>query len=145
MKKESYYDLLKSPKWQKKRLEILQRDEFKCTFCESDDKQLHVHHIYYLKGKKPWEYDNDMYKTLCDECHDLHHRFIEPVYENLNVKVRKQDLYYEVTALIMMLERNKNNSIQDPALILIQNPEYLDKIYQFALKQVSKALSKYPF
>jgi len=31
--KHSYYELLKHPKWQKKRLEILQRANFECVKC----------------------------------------------------------------------------------------------------------------
>jgi hypothetical protein len=32
---------------------------------------LHVHHRYYLRGKKPWEYDDDALTTLCEDCHDV--------------------------------------------------------------------------
>lgn len=51
-KKESKYSqLLKDPRWQKKRLEILDRDDWKCTHCEAEHKTLHVHHRHkYVRG-----------------------------------------------------------------------------------------------
>ena len=73
MKKSDFMDQYKDPRWQKKRLEILQRDDFKCQSCTDDENQLHVHHIYYKKGLKPWEYDNVILITLCEECHKTWH------------------------------------------------------------------------
>lgn len=34
--KKTYKENLKNPKWQKKRLKILKRDDFKCRCCDSD-------------------------------------------------------------------------------------------------------------
>jgi len=72
----NYYDLLKDDRWLNKREEILIRDNYKCVSCnnKADDlpaigNKLHVHHIVYKKGLKPWEYDDDDLITLCDECH----------------------------------------------------------------------------
>ncbi len=36
-------------------------------------KGLNIHHTYYLKGCKPWEYDNDSLVTLCEDCHKKRH------------------------------------------------------------------------
>jgi len=69
----NYSELLKDPRWQKKRLEILERDKFQCRACEQTDKTLHVHHLEYKKGKKPWEYSKWKLITLCEECHELIH------------------------------------------------------------------------
>ena len=70
MEKKSYSELLKDPRWQKKRLEIMQRDKFECRACESSDTTLHVHHMVYHKGLMPWEYDNHDLMTLCEKCHE---------------------------------------------------------------------------
>lgn len=70
MAKPSYSELLKHPLWQRKRLEILQRDNFCCLNCGSAEKTLHVHHTYYEKGLKPWEYPNKSYRSLCEGCHE---------------------------------------------------------------------------
>jgi hypothetical protein len=68
-----YSEKFKDPMWQKKRLEIMSRDEFKCVICGDDKKTLNVHHCYYIFGLNPWEYSNDVLITLCEDCHkDTH-------------------------------------------------------------------------
>jgi len=37
-------------------------------------KGLNVHHTYYIKGHKPWEYENDALVTLCEDCHKKRHK-----------------------------------------------------------------------
>ena len=69
---KTYYEKLKDPRWQRKRLEIMQRDGFKCADCGEDSETLNIHHRYYIKGRNPWEYPDWSMKTLCDGCH--HHR-----------------------------------------------------------------------
>ena len=66
----TYLEKLKSPKWQKKRLEILERDNFSCKCCKNADSTLHVHHIKYIANTEPWEYDNDSLVSLCEMCHN---------------------------------------------------------------------------
>lgn len=34
---------------------------------------LNIHHKYYIRGNKPWEYDNDALVTLCSRCHQKRH------------------------------------------------------------------------
>jgi len=64
-----YAQKLKDPRWQRKRLEILNRDFFACMRCFSETKTLHVHHRLYNKSAEPWDYDNDVLVTLCEDCH----------------------------------------------------------------------------
>jgi 5-methylcytosine-specific restriction endonuclease McrA len=66
----SYSEKLKDPRWQKKRLEILSRDNWTCQCCQAKDKQLHVHHKSYVWGKDPWDSPDDQLETLCDACHE---------------------------------------------------------------------------
>jgi phage terminase large subunit GpA-like protein len=70
-RKTSYSELLTDPRWQKKRLEILNRDDFTCQMCGDKETTLHVHHNWYEKEKKPWEYKNKDLITLCKHCHEL--------------------------------------------------------------------------
>lgn len=65
----TYSEKLKDPRWQKKRLKILERDHFRCMDCFSDEKTLHVHHLFYSKGLEPWEYNDQQLLTLCEHCH----------------------------------------------------------------------------
>ena len=69
----SYIELLKDPRWQKKRLEILQRDNFTCQICPRTKTKstLQVHHKKYIKGKNPWEYENEDLITVCEQCHEI--------------------------------------------------------------------------
>jgi len=72
-----YTELFKDPRWQKKRLEILERDEWKCLLCVDKKQTLHVHHKWYIRGLKPWEYANSCLMTMCDECHSFEHSIKE--------------------------------------------------------------------
>jgi hypothetical protein len=64
-----YSELLKDPRWQKLRLEIFERDKWKCQSCGSAENTLAVHHRSYMRGLKPWEYETFLLVTLCEECH----------------------------------------------------------------------------
>jgi len=68
MEKKTYLEKLKDPRWQKKRLEILERDKWTCQYCESTEKTLHVHHLHY-SGVDPWETNLDFLITACEDCH----------------------------------------------------------------------------
>lgn len=69
MAKQSYYELLKHPKWQAKRLRVLERAGYRCQLCADDETELHVHHTIYRKGAKPWEYEDHELQSLCKDCH----------------------------------------------------------------------------
>lgn len=66
---KTYYEKLKDPRWQKKRLEILERDSFTCQGCKETKHTLNIHHKYYDFKLEPWEYNNLTLVTLCDRCH----------------------------------------------------------------------------
>lgn len=68
-----YLNNLKDPRWQRVRLEVFQRDGWRCTRCGSGEKTLHVHHKRYLPGRWPWEYPTDLLATLCEVCHGDEH------------------------------------------------------------------------
>lgn len=70
MAKPTYSELLKDPRWQQKRLEIMSRDGFTCLCCGDKTHTLHVHHRYYISGRMPWEYPDFCFQTLCNDCHD---------------------------------------------------------------------------
>ena len=70
----SYADLLKDPRWQRKRLEVLEAAGWKCSSCDESTRELHVHHKRYIKGKMPWEYEWEDLIVLCKPCHDRWHK-----------------------------------------------------------------------
>ncbi len=65
-----YSDKLRDPRWQKKRLEILQRDEWNCQRCHDMESMLVVHHRRYLLDTEPWDYPDELLVTLCESCHE---------------------------------------------------------------------------
>lgn len=69
MAKSDYRQQYLDPRWQKKRLEVLGRDEWRCQWCQDDNQTLHVHHLYYTPGKVVWDYPLDAFLTLCETCH----------------------------------------------------------------------------
>lgn len=76
----TYQEQIKSPKWQKKRLEILERDRYTCQCCLENEKTLHVHHLFYLRNIKIYEYPDNFYITLCEDCHSITHEETEKLY-----------------------------------------------------------------
>lgn len=67
--------------WQKRRLEIMQKANFKCWSCDSGEKQLNVHHLYYVSGREPWQYPDWSLRSLCADCHkDEHNKQHDPDY-----------------------------------------------------------------
>lgn len=45
---------------------------------------LNVHHKYYIKGKLPWDYEDDALITLCESCHKLTHKENKtPIYRSI--------------------------------------------------------------
>lgn len=69
-----YAEQLRDPRWQRKRLEIMERADFSCENCGNKAQTLAVHHRLYLRGHKPWEYENDLLECLCDDCHKSKHK-----------------------------------------------------------------------
>lgn len=83
----SYSDKLKNPKWQRKRLEILNRDKFTCTKCGDKETELHIHHLKY--SGEPWDAPNENLQTLCKYCH-----FILENFKELDIGLNLKSIYY---------------------------------------------------
>ena len=69
----SWEDQYKHPNWQRRRLEILKRDKFRCRICYDRDTLLHVHHLKYDKSKFIWDMHEIYLVTLCHPCHEKEH------------------------------------------------------------------------
>jgi hypothetical protein len=67
----TYAQKLKDPRWQRRRLEVLEAAKWKCQRCDSSDKTLHVHHNFYRSKTEPWEYPSHALSALCEQCHEL--------------------------------------------------------------------------
>jgi hypothetical protein len=63
-----YSEKLKDPRWQKKRLAIMERDAWMCQACGNEKATLNVHHKEYHGD--PWDAPDDSLETLCESCHE---------------------------------------------------------------------------
>jgi len=87
-----YKEQLKHPYWQRKRLEILERDNFMCCICMDTKKTLHVHHKIYKENRKVWEYEDNELITLCEDCHNkIHSNNVEKQTPKKNNKQEKEN------------------------------------------------------
>ena len=92
-KQKSWAELCLDPRWQRKRLEVLERDGWKCRSCGSSTVTLHVHHSWYgyiydetshrSRRRFPWEYENYQLASLCEACHAWEHESLAHVQQDL--------------------------------------------------------------
>ena len=107
----TYVEKLKDPRWQRKRLEIMQRDDFACKHCLDKKTTLNVHHKYYEKDKSPWEYSDDCYITLCNNCHQEEHELKKYFIYEIGFILSKQDslkceIYFNIIEKLPFMEND---------------------------------------
>jgi hypothetical protein len=113
---KNFYDQYKDPKWQMRRVEYINNqmaDLYDCGYtspmcewCQSDDKQLHLHHIIYHKDRKVWEYDNSELILLCERCHKEFHYYQDNIKKNISEASNIADNLYDldrIAAILSML------------------------------------------
>lgn len=112
----SYSEKLKDPRWQKKRLKVLERDEFRCKMCGGDKETLHVHHLKY--GGDPWDIELGLLTTLCETCHTFSEQIIEKArlqsgcdvkmgIVDLAIKISNRGQHFELFRILKFLEWNE--------------------------------------
>jgi hypothetical protein len=80
----TYAEKLKDPRWQKKRLEIMERDNWTCQICGTKEKTMHTHHLIYIKGREPWDYTDVALQCLCEDCNEKEGRVPVVTVEDLS-------------------------------------------------------------
>jgi hypothetical protein len=79
--------------WKWRRHSVLSRDKCKCTQCgraggEVGWDRLDVHHLYYVIGKRAWDYPYEALTRLCRDCHTKVHQASKvPFFEEKNGKL----------------------------------------------------------
>lgn len=99
---KSYSEKLKDPRWQKKRLEMLESSGFRCESCGDTEEELHVHHVYYKKDAMPWDYTDDAYMVLCTKCHNKWHN-LKTALDHMFCKMGTDQLH-EVVGIVTLLK-----------------------------------------
>lgn len=85
----SYSEKLEDPRWQQMRLKVMERDAWACQQCFDTKSTLNVHHLYYERGRDPWDYPDSSLLTLCVECHEAEHHYKEETEEELVNSLRR--------------------------------------------------------
>lgn len=104
---KDYSKKLKDPRWQKLRLEIMERDDWKCRLCFSEGSTLNVHHKRYA-GANPWDADSRDLVTLCEDCHTAMHEgnleHMPPLVDSFYKAVTQARLANDSKTLIQKIE-----------------------------------------
>ncbi len=127
----TYADKLKNPLWQRKRLEILERDGFTCQKCTDSKTELHIHHKEYNGYIDPWEYENEKLETLCADCHCFLTTFIKNGnrYEDFIIKTVYTDTGKKVS--ILRIRGNLDIIIHSSGLLLSFTGQNKTEIFNF--------------
>ena len=104
----NYSEKLMQVSWQKRRLHILQRDNWKCCYCGAESGRLEVHHKIYLDLPSPADYPDDLLITLCHTCHKK--EMIRPVQERMliNTLSTKGFMVGDLVSLSCKIETDQN-------------------------------------
>lgn len=127
----TYLEKLKSPKWQKKRLEILQRDNFTCQLCSDTETELQVHHLKYTG--EPYEAPNNDLQTLCKHCHETE-TFVNKQGDNLTFAFKEGLNFFgklKSGKLLLGTINAKNNNVLS---IIVNKPKTLSTILNSMFK-----------
>ncbi|WP_418988078.1 hypothetical protein [Bacteroides heparinolyticus] len=95
-----YKEQIKSPKWQKRRLEIMGKDDFACQICGNKESTLNVHHLCYHSNSNIWDYEDWELITLCEECHKNEHSLAEDIQERIECLRKSGVTMFEIYALL---------------------------------------------
>lgn len=144
----NYSQKLKDPRWQKKRLEILGRDDFECKICGDSKSTLHVHHRAYIWGNDPWDYMDDVFITLCESCHAMETEMMQESISTINQVLKLNFYSSDINDIAISLKSISDNSpypsdVTSKAMLsLFSNREFvcnfIDEYLDGAKKRIGK-------
>lgn len=135
----SYSEKLRDPRWQKKRLEVLQRDSFTCKFCKDTATELHIHHQKY--SGNPWQADLCHLITLCKHCHGVVENIKKTVGKDFEVFGIKKSLVNEGVKQYQLYVLGINNKWVEFVLIYGYENETLELKAFIKLSELDEFLS----
>ena len=132
----TYAEKLKDPRWQKKRLKVLERDSWECTSCGGKEDTLHVHHLKYAKSSNPWDSKLSDLETLCEPCH-TYKTGRKKLRDNIISQIKYMDDDYNLDTVDDVLSWLK---IADPefSMFIDDCGKVFGKIYALGIKAGNK-------
>lgn len=125
-----YSKKLRDPRWQKKRLEIMQRDDFKCKYCASSDRELQIHHLKYT-AKNPFEEPDENLITACCDCHEIITQLTK-----IEFSVKKVVRYQHKDGASTIFIRIINNESSEDLMVILRNEGELKVVSSFLFNSV---------
>lgn len=119
----TYAEKLLDPRWQKRKGEILLRDNHKCRSCGATHITLHAHHIFYVEDTDPWDYSDDALITYCEVCHNTEHLIGNTLQGYLLELIKDNPLMIHMVAQMCVLTEKV--------------PEFSEKLRVFLKKQMT--------
>lgn len=135
-----YATKLRDGRWQKKRLEIFDRDGWQCYICGSGN-DLQVHHNWYIGRMEPWDYDESQLITLCGKHHEWASQVHQKLKEELSVMTPQ-----EQNALLLKIQSLKSETCKSVKLTAHRQTEEpfrlvrLRQVIEFLIERDDTAL-----
>ena len=120
----NYLDKLRDPRWQRRRLEIFERDQWMCGVCTDNASQLHVHHKRY--HREPWDAPSEDLITLCEHCHSN----ITRLGNDIKAALDFEPFVCFFQSAYDSIGRPNWFEIQTVFTWLMENPELVKKLYE---------------
>lgn len=142
----TYAEQLRDPRWQELRLRIMDRDGFRCFHCESNERTLHVHHIFYKKAAKAWEYEPENLITLCERCHGRIENYLDLARLSLSLPLPLHGIMHAVGDFISVCENADQGNVE-PIIIeraFARLAYCMHSIKEETLKNISKPGASMP-
>lgn len=122
----AYAEKLRDPRWQKKRLRILDRDSFTCQLCKDTETELHVHHTKY--SGDPWNGRDSDLITYCKFCHAIV-EYIKKDKHLAILSVMKRSLDYDDRTVFICIVYNSIISAKEMCVILFRKNVVIEGLH----------------
>jgi hypothetical protein len=102
---KTYAEKLRDPRWKQRRQEIIDASRNHCENCDAEDTTFNVHHKIYIKGREPWDYDDEHLECLCRKCHKEKHNAVDYL---VNLIKLNDSMAYAVAGFIHATAKDYN-------------------------------------
>lgn len=138
----AYLEKLKDPRWQKKRLQILERDKWACQWCGNNTSTLHVHHIAYYEGEV-WDTPDDLLVTLCESCHSEEEKALKGSRNDFFNDLRKRGFTsMSFSYLPTIFDKDRGWGLYEPSFDILKMVVDNDELWNAMEQKFWERLSK---